>query len=248
VLALCNAAAAARTSSQTDLFATAGVQQRRELKLPIVDGWPPIEKLKAEFDALGFYLSAHPLDDYDGILRRANITPYAEFFERLDDTERSVKLAGTIVAKREQRSQRGNPFAFVTLSDQSGEYEVTLFSELLSAHRELLETGSLVVMNVTGRLDRDRPRLTAQSLQAVDKLADAATGGLRVFVADAKPLASLQDRLKASGQGKGYVHLVLLAKERRPEIEMRIPGSYAVGPRVRGALTAIAGVIDVQEC
>ncbi len=248
VLALCNAAAAARTSSQTDLFATGGVQQRRELKLPVTDGWPPIEKLKAEFDALGFYLSAHPLDDYSGILARANVTPYAEFFERLDEAERPAKLAGTIVAKREQRSQRGNPFAFVTLSDQSGEYEVTLFSELLSAHRELLEPGNLVVMNVTGKLDRDRPRLTAQSLQAVDKLADASMGGLRVFVADAKPLASLQQRLQTAGQGKGYVHLVLKGREHRREIEIRIPGSYATGPRVRGALTAISGVIDVQEC
>ena len=248
VMAHCNAAAAARNSSQTDLFATGGMQQRRELKLPTVDGWPPIEKLKAEFDALGFYLSAHPLDDYSTILARANVTPYAEFFERLDEADRPAKLAGTIVAKREQRSQRGNPFAFVTLSDQSGEYEVTLFSELLSAHRELLEPGNLVVMNVTGKLDRDRPRLTAQSLQGVDKLADAAMGGLRIFVADAKPLASLQDRLKSAGQGKGYVHLVLKGREHRKEVEIRIPGSYATGPRVRGALTAINGVIDVQEC
>jgi len=248
VLALCNAAAAARTSSQTDLFATGGVQQRRELKLPPTDSLPPIEKLKAEFDALGFYLSAHPLDDYSTILARANVTPYAEFFERLDEADRPAKLAGTIVAKREQRSQRGNPFAFVTLSDQSGEYEVTLFSELLSAHRELLDPGNLVVMNVTGKLDRDRPRLTAQSLQGVDKLADAAMGGLRIFVADAKPLASLQDRLKSAGQGKGYVHLVLKGREHRREVEIRIPGAYATGPRVRGAITAISGVLDVQEC
>jgi DNA polymerase-3 subunit alpha len=248
VMAHCNAAAAARNSSQTDLFATGGMQQRRELKLPTVDGWPPIEKLKAEFDALGFYLSAHPLDDYSAILAHANVTPYAEFFERLDDMERPAKLAGTIVAKREQRSQRGNPFAFVTLSDQSGEYEVTLFSELLSVHRELLEPGNLVVMNVTGKLDRDRPRLTAQSLQAVDKLADAAMGGLRVFVADAKQLVSLQQRLKSAGQGKGYVHLVLRGREHRREVEIRIPGAYATGPRMRGTLAAVHGVLDVQEC
>jgi len=248
VLALCGAAAAARTSSQTDLFAIGGMQPRLEMKLPAVDGWPPIEKLKAEFDALGFYLSAHPLDDYSAILAHANVTPYAEFFERLDEAERPAKLAGTIVAKREQRSQRGNPFAFVTLSDQSGEYEVTLFSELLSAHRELLEPGNLVVMNVTGRLDRDRPRLTAQSLQGVDRLADAAKGGLRVFVADAKPLASLHDRLKSAGQGKGYVHLVLKGREHQREVEIRIPGAYATGPRMRGALAAVHGVLEVQEC
>jgi len=248
VLALCNAAAAARSSSQTDLFATDGVQQRRELKLPLTDGWPPIEKLKAEFDALGFYLSAHPLDDYSSVLMRANVTPYAEFFERLDEAERPAKLAGTIVAKREQRSQRGNPFVFLTLSDQSGEYEVTLFSELLNAHRELLEPGNLVVMNVTGKLDRDRPRLTAQSLQGVEKLAETSIGGLRVFVNGTQPLAGLQDRLKSAGQGKGYVHLVLLGQEQRKEVEMRLPGNYAVGPRVRGALAAIHGVLDVQEC
>ncbi|HEX4889877.1 MAG TPA: DNA polymerase III subunit alpha, partial [Alphaproteobacteria bacterium] len=200
VLALCNAAASARASSQSDLFASSGAQQRFELKLPVVDGSPPIEKLKAEFDALGFYLSAHPLDDYATILARANVTPYAEFFERLDDSERPAKLAGAIVAKREQRSQRGNPFAFVTLSDQSGEYEVTVFSELLSPNRELLEPGNLVVMNVTGRLDRDRPRLTAQSLQAMDSLADASQGGLRVFLSDIGPLPSLRDRLQSAGK------------------------------------------------
>ncbi|MSP42553.1 MAG: DNA polymerase III subunit alpha [Alphaproteobacteria bacterium] len=248
VLALCNAAANARSSRQTDLFASGGVQQRLELKLPPADPWPPIEKLKAEFDALGFYLSAHPLDDYAAILGRANVTSYAEFFERIDDSERPAKLAGAIVGKREQRSQRGNPFAFVTLSDQSGEYEVTFFSELLSAHRELLETGNLVVMNVTGRLDRDRPRLTAQSIQAVDRLSDTMQGGLRVFVSDATPLAGLQQRLESAGQGRGYVNLVLRGGESRAEVEIRIPGSYAVGPRVRGALAAISGVLEVQEC
>ncbi len=248
VLALCSAAAAARTSSQSDLFATGGVQQRRELKLPPTDGWPPIERLKAEFDALGFYLSAHPLDDFQAVLARANVTPYAEFFERLDDSERPAKLAGTVVAKREQRSQRGNPFAFVTLSDQSGEYEVTLFSEVLNAHRDLLEPGSLVVMNVTGHIERDRPRLTAQSIQAVEKLADAAIGGLRIFVADAGPLAGLQKRLQDAGRGKGYVHLVLKDKHQLKEVEIRIPGNYATGPRMRGALAAVSGVLEVQEC
>ncbi len=247
IMALCSAAGAARASSQTDLFGGVA-QQSHQLILPDTDDWPPIEKLKSEFEALGFYFSAHPLDDYSKLLERANVTPSATFLGQLDDSERPAKLAGSLTAKREMRSQRGSAYAFVTLTDQSGEYDVTVFSEQLSAHRDLLEPGSLLLLNVTGRMDRDRPRLTAHSIQAVERLAQDANLGLRLYVNDAKPLESIRSRLQAAGAGKGQVHLVLLGEGRRQEIEMRIPGSYAIGPRVRGALAAVSGVLEVQEC
>ncbi|MFZ5914984.1 MAG: DNA polymerase III subunit alpha [Pseudomonadota bacterium] len=247
MLALCNAAAQSRTSRQTDMFSMAGAEQRRVLKLPETDAWPPIEKLKAEFEALGFYLSAHPLDDYLTALERANVVTSADFLESLDETDRAARLAGSVTLKREQRSQRGNPFAFVSLTDQSGEYEVTVFSEQLSASRELLEPGNLLIVNVTGKMDRDRPRLTVQSLQPLEKLADSQSGGLLVHVTDARPLANILDRLKGLGQGKGAIHLVLPAESCGLQVEMRLPGGFATGPRTRGVLGAIHGVVSVQE-
>ena len=245
-MALSTAAAAAKISSQTDLFGGAREQQR-QLVLPEVDDWAPIEKLKAEFEALGFYLSSHPLDDYRSVLDRAKVTMSAEFLEKLDDSERGARLAGSIVSKRDMRSQKGSPYAFVTLTDQSGEFDVTLFSEQLSAHRELLEPGRLVVLNVTGRRDKDRLRLTAQSLQPIEQLAENAAFGLRIFVNEARPLETILQRLSQAGPGRGQVNLVMQMEEGRREVELRLPGAYSVGPRTRGVVKAIAGVVEVLE-
>ncbi len=247
VIALSAASENARTSNQSDLFG--GVQEAGgQMILPDIDDFAPLERLREEYGALGFYMSAHPLDDYASLLAASGVVPSNEFLARLGGGERGARLAGTIVSKRERRSQRGNPYAFVMLADQAGEFEIAVFSDVLAQCRDLLEPGNLVTVSVTGRVEQDQVRLVAQSVKPVDKLTARANEGLRIFIDAPRPLDSIRQRLGEAGTGGGYVNLVMLIDGGSREVEMRLPGQYDVGPRARGAVKAVAGVVDVQEC
>ena len=92
--------------------------------LPSADPWSAMDRLAHEFDAIGFYLSGHPLDDYQNAMKRARIVAFSDLEKRV---ENELMIAGVVTRIDERRSQRGTPFAFVSLSDVTGQAEVTVF-------------------------------------------------------------------------------------------------------------------------
>ena len=117
------AAANDRESRQVSLFGGELAEPER-LSLPIVPDWPGMEKLRHEFDAIGFYLSAHPLDSYGATLKRLDVVRFADLPCHGCRGRPSVraKLAGIVIGKQERTSARGSRFAFVQMSDASGMY------------------------------------------------------------------------------------------------------------------------------
>ncbi len=239
-----------RTSHQTSLFATLAGEGAAEaapaLALPAVPDWPPMERLKREFDAVGFYLSAHPLDAYGKTLDRLGVIKAADAARRLADGRLSrVRLAGTPIGKQERTSARGNRFAFVQLSDTSGVFEVTVFSELLSAARELIDRGAALLIAADGRVEADQVRYTAQSIEPLDKAAESVGASLRIYVNDADPLVPLRQLLARERKGKGRIWLVALAAGR--EIEIALDGRFGCSPQLRQAIRALPGIVEVEE-
>jgi DNA polymerase-3 subunit alpha len=247
VLRHASAAANERGSGQASLFAAAGDGLAPPPPLPVVTEWGPLDRLAKEFEAIGFYLSAHPLDAYGKTLARLGVTAYADLREQMR-LQRSTRftLAGIVAGKQERTSARGNRFAFVQLSDQSGLYEVTMFSEVLSASRELLVAGNALLITADAQVQGDDLRLTVQSVRALDQAAAAAGGGgLMIFVRDEAPLKGLDGILKRDARGRGTISLLLELPDR--EVEMRLPGGFQITPQVRAALKALPGIVDVRE-
>ncbi len=246
LLAHASAAADERGSGQASLFddGDGGVANPA---LPDVDPWPATERLTQEFDAIGFYLSAHPLDVYAKSLARKGVRRAAEVLADLNDSARSVKIAGTVIGRRELRSSRGGTLAFVQASDPSGMFEVTVFSELLATHGEMLEVGKSVVFTVEARADGDRARLAVQKIDDADTFVADAAGGVRIFLGDPVPLESVRTVLQKTGKGGGMVFLVLRLPDRGEEVEVEVPSKYAITPTVRQSLKGVRGVIDVHE-
>ncbi|MFI4989251.1 MAG: DNA polymerase III subunit alpha, partial [Alphaproteobacteria bacterium] len=228
-------AAEERASQQTSLFATLAAggagQAEPALALPAVVDWSPMERLKREFDAVGFYLSAHPLDAYGKTLDRLGVLKAGEAARRLADGRLSrVRLAGTPIGKQERTSARGNRFAFLQLSDTSGVFEVTIFSELLSSARELIDQGAALLIAADGRLEGDQVRYTAQSIEPLDKAAQSVGASLRIYVNDANPLAPLRHLIERESKGKGRIWLVAMAAGR--EVEIVLQGRYGCSPQL----------------
>ncbi|MEE8279785.1 MAG: OB-fold nucleic acid binding domain-containing protein, partial [Alphaproteobacteria bacterium] len=232
---------------QESLFGAESDMTHHARALPDVPDWPDTERLRHEFEAIGFYLSTHPLDAYGKSLERLQVVKWAALSSRPRAHETSrVRLAGTVIGKKERTSARGNRFAFVQFSDTSGMFEVTVFSEVLAASRELLESGTPVLVTADARRDGEGMRLTAQSIRPLDEAVASAAPGLKVFVAHEAALPGLKEVIARVQKGRGRVDLVLdLAPE--AEVEIALPGGYAVTPEAQSAIKALPGVVEVRE-
>ncbi len=214
--------------------------------LPAVEDWPPVERLQSEFEALGFYLSAHPLDRYGKSLERAGILAWIDLPAALAaNSSTRFRLAGIVVAKKERTSARGNRFAFVELSDATGKFEITVFSETLSQARALLDGKEPLVVTVDVRREEENLRLTAQKIEPLDSVVAHAAAGLRVFVGEAAALPRLKSLIGREAGGRGRVTLVLDLPGR--EIEVALPGGFRVDPHIRAAVRSLPGIVDVHD-
>jgi DNA polymerase-3 subunit alpha len=250
LLALANRLAANAAQGTGDLFG-AGEEARPQLDMRPLAPWTEMERLQHEFEAVGFFLSGHPLDAYAGVLCKLGVTSYAELETRAELGEASGRVAGIVVSVRERRSQKGNKFAFAMFSEPTGQFEVVVFSELLAHARSLLEPGTPVLITVEGERDGDSLKLRAQAIQSLNEAANGVQDGLRVVLdrrqieADARRLQALKARLTPGG--KGRVCLTLALEERGREVEFAMPGRFDVSPEQRGAISALPGVLEVRD-
>jgi DNA polymerase-3 subunit alpha len=239
-------AAEERETRQESLFAAIDRGFAARPSLPVVEDWPAVEKLQHEFDAIGFYLSSHPLDPYGRSLERAGILRWVDLPAAPAAGGASrFRLAGIVIGKKERTSARGNRFAFVQLSDTSGAFEVTVFAEQLSQARAVLDGGQPLVVTVDVRREDDSLRLTAQKIEPLDNVVAHAAAGLRVFVAEAEALPRLKGVLSREAGGRGRVTVVLDLPSR--EVELALPGGFRVDPKIRAAVKSLPGIVDVHD-
>ncbi len=241
------AAATERTSDQAGLFGGPSGGEAAALKLPAVRDWGTMEKLSNEFDAVGFFLTAHPLDAYKRALKQQNVMTWTEAFAQMQRGMTGFRLAGVISRVQERKSQKGKPYAFVELSDSSGAFEVMFFSQQLFAHRDLLEANKTIVLTVEARMENDAPKLVANGAQTIDDVAAAAGTGLRIVIDSDKPFDVVKDILERGGRGKGLVHVTLNLPETSRQVELTLPDRYKISPKLRDSLETVPGILEVQE-
>jgi DNA polymerase III subunit alpha len=239
-------AAEERETRQESLFAGIDPSFAARPSLPVVPDWEPVERLQHEFDAIGFYLSSHPLDPYGKSLERAGVLRWADLPAALAANGATrFRLAGIVIGKKERTSARGNRFAFVQLSDMTGVFEVTLFSEVLAQARALLDAAQPLILTVDVRREEENLRLTAQKIEPLDSVVAQAAAGLRIFVGEPAALSPLKSVLGREAGGRGRVTLVLDLLSR--EIEMALPGGFRIEPRIRAAVKSLPGIVDVHD-
>ena len=239
-------------SSQVSLFGEAG-EDLPEPRLAGVPDWQPAERLAEEFAAIGFYLSGHPLDDYRGALRRKDVLTLDEVTARAEQGAFLGRMAGTVAGRQERKSARGNRFAFVQLSDPTGQYEVTMFSDTLETARAHLEPGSQVIVQVEATMEADQLKLLGRSVAPIDSVVgDGEAPGLRIWVEEAGAVGqvagvldgALRDGVKG---GKGPIMVCLMDADLPGEVEIDCGGDWPVTPQIRAALRSLEGVIEVAE-
>ena len=244
----------ARASAQVSLFGEAG-DDLPPPRMADTDDWLPAERLAEEHKAIGFYLSGHPLDDYLPALRRKKILTLAEVTAKAIGTGAFIgKIAGQVAARSERKSAKGNRFAFVALSDPTGPFEVTVFSDTLEACRSFLEPGQGVVLTVKVDVEGETVKMLCQGASPIDTVAAEAGGGsgLRIHLETPEAVASIAavlERVAAEGRVKsrGEVIFSVFDPERRCRYQISAGRDLPVNPQVKGAIRSLRGVVQVEE-
>ena len=241
-----------KNSSQVSLFGEAG-DDLPEPKMAQVPDWLPAERLSEEFKAIGFYLTGHPLDDYMPALKRKDVMTLDEVTLKAERGPFMAKMAGVVAGRQERKSARGNRFAFAQLSDTTGAYEVTIFSEVLEKSREFLETGAKVVITAEATMESDQLKLLMRSAGPIDSaIADAGRSSLRIYLEDASAVATvatvLEDAKRAAKSARpGEVFLYLQDPGLPGDVEMDLGQMFPINPQIKGALKSLEGVMEVEE-
>ncbi len=243
VLRRAQADAEAATSGQAGLF---GGGARDPLRLPPGPDWPEMERLGYEADAIGFHLTAHPLDLYAPLLKRLGVVASKDLEARAHGGPARVKVAGCVVASKERSTRTGSRMAWIRLSDAFGSFEVTVFSEVLGAARDVLKTGAMVVMGVDLKLEGDSLRVTASDATGLEAAASAAGAGMRIWLDRTESLPHIRGVLARGAGGNGRVSLIPRL-DAAQEVEITLPGTFRVTPHLAQAIKALPGVERVEE-
>ncbi len=242
-----NTVSVEREAGQANLFAGGLAGSDRRFALPAAETWSSMERLKREREALGLYLSSHPLEAYAGVLAAKRVTAGIDIPAKIASGATLLLLAGTVERKTERRSARGNRFAHVSFSDPTGDFEVTFFSEILAAAKQLLDPGTSVLVSAEASTVNDTVRLTAQSIQSLDEVAAKHAAGLRVWLEGPEPVADIRRILGQGNGGRAEVAIVVRHPLGGREVEITLPGKFALTPAVREAIARTPGVAELRE-
>lgn len=247
MLALSNRIRDEAAAGQLDMLGSGG--NAEAFRIPPFEPWAPAERLQREHDAVGFFLSGHPLDDYEHVLKRLRVQSYADFARAVRASGTSIaKVAASVIDKSERRTKSGNKMGIVNLSDPSGQFEAILFSEGLQRYRDLLEPGNALVLRLSAVLDGEEVRPRIEDVERLDDLANRQKQDLCIFLRDDKALSSIAERVKPREgvRADGKVSLVMILDDGAQEVEIELPGRYPVNQQVANAVRAAPGVVNVE--
>lgn len=251
-----------RASGQGGLFGDAPTDQT-DL---VVGGneWPLAERLQNELNALGFFFSAHPLDDYEQVLERLRIQTYGQFLADVSTKQpdeedvpatnpngrerkgpmHATRLAGVVSDSYERRTRDGRAMAIIKLTDHSGLYEVAAYEEQIEDVRTHVKAGRSLLLSVAGRMNEGDLRLRITAIEPLDEKAKTSKQRLQVFMREPQTVASLSSCIKPGSSGE--VSVIVIDLEANQEVEVALPGQYNISPQVAGAVRALHGVEDAK--
>ena len=199
--------------------------------------------------AIGFYLSGHPLDDMAEYLAGRGVVFFAEAPARVADGATALRLSGMVRRRQERVSNKsGERFAWTTLSDPTGEFEVFIAPELLRTSRDLLDSGQAVLVNC--RVDERDEQISffADRIEPLDMQVSAER--LRVRLDDSGALGRVHARLERANNrpdaSRAAVIDLFIPLAAGGEVELRLPGRHSADSALQAALKGVEGVASVE--
>ncbi len=240
-----------RKSGQSNLFGSSA-EAIPKPKLDISEDWSIAERLGEEYQAVGFYLSGHPVNQYQEYFKENEISIFSKINKEKLRSDATVRIVGVVTGKQERQSSRGNRYAFIQFSDPGGLFECTVFSDVLEKNREAFSVGNILILLCEVGFDSEQPKLVLKSCQPLNEISvTVKCKGVRIFIEKKEALLPLRAQLtNHNGHDtvqKASISLVVIDRDLPGEIEVNLSEEYSVNPEILAAIKHIVGVLKVER-
>ncbi len=157
-----------KEANQIDLFGDTTFNNDNIIKLS--QDWKFEERLSKEFEALGFFISDHPLNQFKEIFADYKIVDYQTFLEKQD--LKNVNIAATLLKVQERKTSKGNSYAVLKLTDLTSVFELFIFSDILDLNRQILKEGHSLILTLFKSVSEEQNRFRRINVQKIGSLAE----------------------------------------------------------------------------
>jgi DNA polymerase III subunit alpha len=177
-----------KAANQIDLFGT-DEEQDNEIVLKIED-WKFEDRLSREFEAIGFFISDHPLNQFKEIFDDYKIVDYTKF--NLNDNIKDANIAATLLKITERKTAKGNSYGVIKFTDLTSVFELFVFSDILESNREALIEGSSLIITLVKTISNDENKFKRINVQKITSLKDLFNKPITEIVFNVKSIEDIE--------------------------------------------------------
>ena len=191
--------------------------------------WGKSVELNNEYEALGFYLTQHPLEDFKVFLKKNNFLTYQDIENSIvnlkNDEKRFYKIAALPVDMKERTSKKGNKYAYVQFSDNTANFEAIVFSDILNTSSELIKNHNLLLITLEVSKEENNISLRVQDVISLKKFINESSNKINILIDEKIDLKNLKNNLdKYKSEEGSKVNLLINRKNKL--INISIKGKY----------------------
>ncbi len=243
-----------REQGQANLFGEAVPTTPGATPGVLADGpaWTEMEWLANEKEALGLYLSGHPVDRHTVDLRAFGARTVGDLLSaEVPGTEdgapgrlllEDVAVGGVVSAVRALKTKKGDPMAVLTLEDSQGSVEVVVFPETYGRFRHLVDTGALLLVRGKFERDEDSSRFQAVELSLLEGLRERRAKAVNIHLSATASRSTLEALWDVLAQHQGDRPIVLELELAHDQRRLRVKANVTPQIRVRPSEQLVSAV------
>ncbi len=209
-----------RAVNQIDLF---GDSDENEINLiEDIKDWEFEERLSKEFEAVGFFISDHPLNQFKEIFNDYKIINYDKFYS--DDDIKQNNIAATLLKVSERKTAKGNSYAVLKLTDLRSVFELFIFSDVLELNREILNEGSSLILTLIKTTSSDENQTKRINVKKIASLKDLFNSTIKEITLNLTSKSQLKDiKNFLNEKGETLVNIYISNKSETAKFKLKTP-------------------------
>ncbi len=206
-----------KAANQIDLF-TSDKEQDNDIVLNIED-WKFEDRLSKEFEAVGFFISDHPLNQFKEIFDDYNIVDYIKF--NSNEENKKANIAATLLKIQERKTAKGNSYAVIKFTDLTSVFELFVFSDILELNREILIEGNSLIITLLKNISNDENRFKRINVQKIAPLKDLFNKPVSEIIFNIKTIKQI-DKISNSIKNEGLTEVKINLTSESKELVFKL--------------------------